>query len=78
LPPAARSRGRLRYATTGVPDSTFSGDGELVINFTSGADEGYGLALQPADGKIVIAGTAADREDASRPHASTSTELRPH
>jgi uncharacterized delta-60 repeat protein len=49
----------VRYDAAGLLDPSFSGDGELVINFTNGADEGYGIALQPADGKIVVAGTAS-------------------
>ena len=48
-----------RYDTTGALDPTFSGDGKLLINFTNSTDEGYGLALQPADGKILIGGWTA-------------------
>jgi uncharacterized delta-60 repeat protein len=48
-----------RYDTTGLPDPTFSGDGEMLINFGSSTDEGYGLALQPTDGKIIIGGRTA-------------------
>lgn len=48
-----------RYDTTGLPDPTFSGDGEMLINFGSSTDEAYGLALQPSDGKIIIGGITA-------------------
>ena len=48
-----------RYDTAGALDPTFSGDGKLLINFSSSTDEAYGLALQPADGKIVIGGVTA-------------------
>jgi uncharacterized delta-60 repeat protein len=48
-----------RYNGDGTLDSGFSGDGRVTTNFTSGADEGYSVAIQPADGKIVAAGFAA-------------------
>jgi uncharacterized delta-60 repeat protein len=48
-----------RYDTTGLPDPTFSGDGELLINFSSSTDEGYGLTLQPTDGTIIMGGVTA-------------------
>jgi uncharacterized delta-60 repeat protein len=48
-----------RYSATGALDPTFSGDGKLLINFTSRTDHGFGLALQPTDGKIIIGGVTA-------------------
>jgi uncharacterized delta-60 repeat protein len=47
-----------RYNTDGTLDATFSGDGKLVTNFTSGRDFAWDVAFQ-ADGKIVAAGLAA-------------------
>lgn len=46
-----------RYNTNGSLDATFSGDGKLTTNFTSGADVALGVAIQ-ADGRIVAAGRA--------------------
>jgi uncharacterized delta-60 repeat protein len=46
-----------RYNTDGSLDSTFSGDGRVMTNFTAGQDFANGLALQ-GDGKIVAAGRA--------------------
>ena len=47
-----------RYDSVGLLDPTFSGDGKLLINFTTSTDEGYGTALD-ADGKLIIAGVTA-------------------
>jgi uncharacterized delta-60 repeat protein len=44
-----------RYDTSGALDTTFSGDGEAVTNFTRHDDFAYGLALQ-ADGNVLLAG----------------------
>jgi uncharacterized delta-60 repeat protein len=47
-----------RYNTDGTPDTTFGGDGKVTTNFTGGDDFAFGVAVQPADGKIVAAGRA--------------------
>jgi uncharacterized delta-60 repeat protein len=47
-----------RYTTIGTLDATFSGDGKVTTNFTGSFDGAFGLAIQPADGKIVAAGQA--------------------
>jgi uncharacterized delta-60 repeat protein len=54
----------LRYDADGSLDSTFSGDGKLLTNFTSGRDYATSVELQ-GDGKIVVAGIA----DFTRPAA---------
>ena len=47
-----------RYNANGSPDTTFSGDGKLLINFAPGTGEwAYGVAVQ-SNGSIVIAGSA--------------------
>jgi uncharacterized delta-60 repeat protein len=46
------------WAAGGALDTSFSGNGKLVTDFTTGFDEAAGLAIQP-DGKIVAAGWAA-------------------
>jgi uncharacterized delta-60 repeat protein len=48
-----------RYTTSGSLDPTFSGDGKLTTNFTTGLDFVFGVAIQPSDQKIVAAGGAA-------------------
>jgi uncharacterized delta-60 repeat protein len=48
-----------RYNTDGTLDTTFSGDGKVTTDFTSGSDAAIGVAIQPSDGKIVAAGYAA-------------------
>jgi uncharacterized delta-60 repeat protein len=48
----------LRYNQDGTLDTTFSTDGKVFTNFTSGDDWAWDVALQ-ADGKIVVAGVAA-------------------
>jgi uncharacterized delta-60 repeat protein len=42
-----------RYETGGAPDTSFSGDGKVLVEF--GTSEAFALAVQP-DGKLVIAG----------------------
>src|SRR5262249_8601787 len=44
-----------RLNGNGTLDSSFDGDGYTPTNFTSGDENGYGIALQ-SDGKIVVAG----------------------
>ena len=43
-------------ALAGDLDLTFNGDGKVTTNFGSRSDQGAGVAIQPADGKIVVAG----------------------
>jgi uncharacterized delta-60 repeat protein len=49
----------LALAQAGTLDTSFSGDGRVLTNFTTGDDAAIGVAVQPADGKIVAAGGAA-------------------
>jgi uncharacterized delta-60 repeat protein len=44
------------HAAPGDLDPTFSADGKLTTNFTSGFDSAYGVVVQPGDGKIIAAG----------------------
>lgn len=46
-----------RYNANGTLDSTFSGDGKVMTDFTPGLDGAAGVVIQ-ANGKIVAAGTA--------------------
>jgi uncharacterized delta-60 repeat protein len=47
-----------RYNADGTPDTSFSADGKVTIEFTRWRDHAEQVAVQ-ADGKIVAAGTAA-------------------
>ncbi len=47
------------FAQAGELDTTFSGDGKVVTNTTSGYDYAVDVAIQPSDGKIVAAGVAS-------------------
>jgi uncharacterized delta-60 repeat protein len=48
-----------RYNTNGTLDTTFSGDGRTLVNF--GFDDiGWVMAIQPSDGKYVLAGHRDD------------------
>jgi uncharacterized delta-60 repeat protein len=47
----------LRYTQSGVPDSAFSSDGKLIIDWSGSDDFANSLAIQP-DGKILVAGSA--------------------
>jgi uncharacterized delta-60 repeat protein len=47
-----------RYNDDGTPDTTFSGDGKVVTNFTSSFDGAFDVEIQLADGNIVAAGVA--------------------
>jgi uncharacterized delta-60 repeat protein len=55
---AGEQVGLVRYNTDGTLDSSFSGDGKVTINFTSGTDYADDIVIQPLDGKIVTAGSA--------------------
>ena len=44
----------VRYNTDGSLDTTFSGDGKIVVDL-GGNDQGYSVAVQ-SDGKIIVAG----------------------
>lgn len=46
-----------RYTSTGSLDTTFSGDGKVILDFNGGDDDAYAVALQP-DGKVIAAGYA--------------------
>jgi uncharacterized delta-60 repeat protein len=47
-----------RYdGATGALDNTFSGDGKVTLDFTTGFDDIYGMAIEPSDA-IVAAGEA--------------------
>ncbi len=48
-----------RYDTSGLPDSTFDGDGVDTVNFGNLINNCYGMALQN-DGKIVLCGNSGD------------------
>jgi uncharacterized delta-60 repeat protein len=45
-----------RFNPGGGLDPTFSGDGKVLTNLSSGPDWGIGAALQPSDGKVVVVG----------------------
>ncbi|HEX8737708.1 MAG TPA: FG-GAP-like repeat-containing protein [Pyrinomonadaceae bacterium] len=45
----------LRYNANGSLDTTFSGDGVIILPLSTSADVGYEVMIQP-DGKIVVAG----------------------
>jgi uncharacterized delta-60 repeat protein len=45
-----------RYLSDGTLDTSFGGDGRVVTNIALGADFIFGLAIQSADEKIVVAG----------------------
>jgi uncharacterized delta-60 repeat protein len=47
----------VRYRADGTLDLSFSGDGKVLTDFASGSSDGGGaLALQPRDGRLVVAG----------------------
>jgi uncharacterized delta-60 repeat protein len=41
----------------GELDPSFNGDGWLLTNFSGSMDDGYAVAVQPGDGKLVMAGS---------------------
>jgi uncharacterized delta-60 repeat protein len=51
-----------RYATNGVLDPSFGGDGKVVTNITRRRDGAYGLAIQ-SDGRLVASGYAKSPTD---------------
>lgn len=59
----------VRYKKNGRIDSAFGNRGKAIVEFSSGFDEAYAMALQP-DGKIVLAG-AANLNSSDSPFAIT-------
>jgi uncharacterized delta-60 repeat protein len=53
--------GTAASAASGDLDLTFHGDGKTFANFTAGRDSASDVAIQAADGAIVVAGTANSR-----------------
>jgi len=49
----------IRYNANGTLDTTFSGDGIVVTSVSGGDDTIRAMALQPSDGKIVVAGESS-------------------
>ena len=52
-----------RYNPDGSLDTSFSGDGKVVTDFDDGNDRGFAVAVQPEDGKIILAGSHEYTED---------------
>ncbi len=50
----------LRYNTNGSLDTTFDNDGIVTTDFNGGSDFGAEVAIQPTDGRIVVAGIASN------------------
>jgi uncharacterized delta-60 repeat protein len=50
--------GVARYNTNGTPDRTFSGDGFVTIDVGPGSDAASAVAIDPRNGRIVVAGVA--------------------
>jgi len=48
-----------RLTTSGLPDNTFSGDGKVRTDITSGSGDGAADVVIQSDGKILVAGTRA-------------------
>lgn len=48
-----------RFTTSGAFDNTFSGDGQMTIDFSGNAEIGTGIAIDPASQKIYVCGTTA-------------------
>ncbi len=60
--PANANFALARLHVNGTPDSTFNGDGQVVTDFSSGSttrlDFASAIAIQPNDGRIVVAGSS--------------------
>ena len=50
--------GVVRYDANGALDTTFDGDGKTLTDIAADWDEGNAVAIQPADGKIIVVGGA--------------------
>ncbi len=48
----------MRFNSDGSLDTTFGTGGVVITDFTGSTDDGNAIALQPTDGKIVVAGVA--------------------
>jgi uncharacterized delta-60 repeat protein len=60
----------VRLNSNGSIDTTFSGDGRAIADFNSSQNDfGRAVAIQPSDGRIVVAGSAGGRVALARYHA---------
>ncbi len=57
---AFRNFALVRFTSTGRLDKTFRGTGKQVVDFGA-SDSCYAMALQPTDGKYILAGATEDR-----------------
>jgi uncharacterized delta-60 repeat protein len=55
----SRNFALARYTASGALDKTFNSTGKKVVSIAAN-DQGLGLAIQPADGKIVVVGSACN------------------
>jgi uncharacterized delta-60 repeat protein len=63
-----------RYRANGALDTSFSDDGKVTTDFGGTLDEGYALAIQPSNGRLVVAGASNASDDdfaLARYHAIT-------
>jgi uncharacterized delta-60 repeat protein len=61
-----------RYLPNGTLDATFGGDGTVLTDFDGGSsDTGIALAIQPRDGRLVVAGFTGSDIALARYHAIT-------
>jgi len=59
-----------RYLPNGTLDTSFSGDGTVLTNFGSGSnEEATALAIQPRDGRLVVAGVTWARASGNQDFA---------
>ncbi len=66
----------LRLNTNGSLDPTFAGGGRVVTDFGGGANgNANAVAVQPSDGRLVVAGSSGDRIALARYHAMTCNNL---
>lgn len=49
----------VRLNPNGTPDPTFNNGNPVLIDFPNSSDRAYAVAVQPGDGKIIVAGTSS-------------------
>ncbi len=66
----------VRLNANGSLDPTFSGDGRVVTDFGGNVNgNANAVAVQPSDGRLVVAGSSGDRIALARYHAMTCNNL---
>ena len=77
-PGASSSWGIARYRPDGSLDPTFGSGGLVLVTFAGGAGAIAAVVVQPADGKVVVVGSALPKKSGSAQSQAVVVRLNPN